>query len=70
MHQKNTRTCWLLFSSTFLKASSMTNTIQSTPDKGRSIITTASLRWGDVVLEQAPYAAVVYENLRQMPLLI
>ena len=43
----------------------MTYKIDSTNDKGRCIITTASLRWGDVVLEQAPYAAVAYDNLKE-----
>ncbi len=39
----------------------MTYTIQSLPDKGSGIVTTASLRWGDVILEQEPYAAVLYD---------
>ena len=60
----NTSICWLLLSCKFLKASSMTYTMESTADKGRCIRTTASLRWGDVVLEQAPYTAVAYDNLK------
>ena len=41
----------------------MTCKIESN-DKVRCIILTASLRWGDIVLEQAPYAAVAYDNLK------
>ena len=43
----------------------MTYTIEQTPDRGRCIRTTASLRWGDVILDASPFAAVAYDNLKE-----
>ena len=55
--------CWLLSSGILeLKDPNMTYKIERTADKGRCVTTTASLRWGDVVLEQEPYAAVLYDD--------
>lgn len=36
--------------------------IDLSPDKGRCITTTVSLQRGDIVLEEAPYAAVLYDD--------
>ena len=36
--------------------------VKRTDDRGRCIVSTASLRWGDVVVEQEAYAAVLYDD--------
>ena len=43
-------------------SSSMGHKIEQTNDKGRCITTTASLQRGDVILEEPPYAAVLYDG--------
>jgi hypothetical protein len=40
----------------------MTYRVEHTPALGRHIVTTARCRWGDVILEQEPYAAVLYTD--------
>ena len=40
----------------------MTYKVKQTADRGRCIVTTAGLLWGDVALEAMPYAAVLYDD--------